>query len=106
MKIFYGEAFGWTFTDYGPQYAAFHGAGIEGGFDESQDYIAPNKPGAFVILYSNDLHASQRAVQKAGGEISVETYSFPSGKRFHFKDPPGNEPGVWTEVKASDAKLN
>lgn len=99
MKAFYTEAFGWTFTDYGPTYAAFHGAGIEGGFDESQDYIAPNSPGAFVILYSNDLDASHAAVTKAGGDVCVEAYSFPGGKRFHFKDPSGNELGIWTEVK-------
>jgi predicted enzyme related to lactoylglutathione lyase len=95
MKAFYGEAFGWTFTDYGPHYVAFHGAGIEGGFDESRDYIAPNSPGAFVILYSDDLEATQRAIKSAGGDICVETYGFPGGSRFHFKDPSGNELGVW-----------
>jgi len=99
MKAFYGEAFGWTFTDYGPTYVAFHGAGIEGGFDESQAYIAPNKPGAFVILYSDDLEASEAAVTAAGGKICVQTYGFPGGKRFHFQDPSGNELGIWTEVK-------
>lgn len=98
MKAFYGSVFGWTFTDYGPGYAAFHGAGVEGGFDESQDYIAPNKPGAFVILYSDDLGATEQTVIKAGGQVCVPTYGFPGGKRFHFKDPSGNELGVWTEV--------
>lgn len=98
MKAFYGAAFGWTFTDYGPGYAAFHGAGIEGGFDESQDYIAPNKPGAFVILYSDDLELTQKSIVDAGGDICVPTYGFPGGKRFHFKDPSGNELGVWTTV--------
>lgn len=98
MKDFYGKAFGWTFTDYGPQYSAFHGAGIEGGFDESQDYITPNKPGAFVILYSDDLDVSQAAIKNAGGVICVDTYGFPGGKRFHFKDPSWNELGVWTMV--------
>ncbi|MEP4052485.1 MAG: VOC family protein [Litorimonas sp.] len=99
MKGFYGKAFGWTFTDYGPTYVAFHGAGIEGGFDENQAYIAPNKPGAFVILYSDDLEASEAAVTAAGGKICVQTYGFPGGKRFHFQDPSGNELGIWTEVK-------
>ena len=96
MKTFYGKVFGWTFTDYGPHYVAFHGAGIEGGFDESREYIAPNKPGAFVILYSDDLEATQAAIKSAGGDICVETYGFPGGRRFHFKDPSGNELGVWT----------
>ena len=98
MKAFYGAAFGWTFTDYGPEYAAFHGAGIEGGFEQSRDYIAPNAPGAFVILYSDDLEASQKSIQDAGGTIKVETYGFPGGRRFHFADPSGNELGVWTAV--------
>ena len=96
MKAFYGKAFGWTFTDCGPHYVALHGAGIEGGFDESQDYIALNKPGAFVILYSDDLEATQAAIKSVGGEICVETYGFPGGRRFHFKDSSGNELGLWT----------
>ena len=32
MQEFYGAVFGWTFEDYGGQYVAFHGAGLEGGF--------------------------------------------------------------------------
>lgn len=100
MKSFYGEVFGWTFTDYGPEYVAFHGAGIEGGFEQSREYISPQKPGAFVILYSDDLDVSKAAICKAGGDITVDTYSFPGGKRFHFKDPSGNELGMWTEVKS------
>src|SRR5256885_329021 len=30
-KGFYGQAFGWTFTDYGPAYAAFDNGGGAGG---------------------------------------------------------------------------
>lgn len=30
-KAFYTGAFGWTFTDYGPEYAAFENAGLDGG---------------------------------------------------------------------------
>jgi len=84
MKAFYAAAFGWNFTDYGPSYVAFHGAGIEGGFDESQDYIAPNKPGAFVILYSDALEATEKTIIEAGGTICVPTYGFPGGRRFHL----------------------
>ena len=31
MKAFYATAFSWTFTDYGPSFAAFD-EGLEGGF--------------------------------------------------------------------------
>lgn len=98
MKDFYSTVFGWTFTDYGPTYAAFHGAGIEGGFDEDKTYISPKAAGAFVILYSDDLDATESAIVKAGGKIKVPTYDFPGGKRFHFMDPNGNELGVWVQA--------
>ena len=31
-KAFYGEAFGWTFTDYGPTYTEFSDGRLTGGF--------------------------------------------------------------------------
>lgn len=34
-KQFYSQAFGWTFVDYGPTYAAFD-QGLDGGFDADQ----------------------------------------------------------------------
>lgn len=96
MKDFYGSVFGWTFTDYGPEYVAFHGAGVEGGFDQSQTYISPKPAGVFVLLYSDDLETTEASIVKAGGKIAVPTYGFPGGRRFHFHDPSGNELGVWT----------
>jgi len=31
-KHFYGEAFGWSFEDYGPEYASFADGRLNGGF--------------------------------------------------------------------------
>ncbi|WP_415905730.1 hypothetical protein ACMXYW_07220 [Neptuniibacter sp. QD48_55] len=31
-KRFYSDLFDWKFTDYGPEYSAFEGAGLAGGF--------------------------------------------------------------------------
>ena len=42
-----------------------------------------------------DLEGAIR--EAAGGTISVEPFGFPGGRRFHFKDPSGNELAVWTE---------
>ncbi len=36
LKAFYSQAFGWTFTDYGPDYAAFD-QGLEGGLCDRCD---------------------------------------------------------------------
>jgi predicted enzyme related to lactoylglutathione lyase len=97
-KRFFAEALGWTFTDYGPDYA-----GIKGMADSEREVggLAKGKPtpsgGPLVVLFSNDLEATLDAVKEAGGKIVRETFSFPGGRRFHFADPDGNEFGVWAE---------
>jgi len=90
-KAFYGAAFGWTFTDYGPDYAAFEGEGTDGGFSAED---APAKP--LVILYAHDLEVMEAKVRGAGGTIVKAIFAFPGGRRFHFRDPSGNELAVWS----------
>jgi uncharacterized protein len=91
-KGFYAAAFGWTFTDYGPEYAAMS-QGLDGGFHA--DAAATAKP--LVILYATDLEAMAARVRDAGGTIVRPIFSFPGGRRFHFTDPSGNELAVWGE---------
>ncbi|HVZ47534.1 MAG TPA: VOC family protein [Gemmatimonadaceae bacterium] len=93
-KRFYGDAFGWTFTDYGPTYASFGNAAVDGGFNgEDQEMIG--RP--LVILYANDLEASLARVERAGGQVVKPIFSFPGGRRFHFTDPAGNELAIWSD---------
>lgn len=99
MKAFYGEIFGWTFTDYGPAYSSFNGAGIDGGFDGDRGARKPSRQGSLVILYSDNVDASLEAVKAAGAEISVPMFEFPGGRRFHFIDPSGNELAIWTTTE-------
>jgi len=94
MMAFYGQAFGWEFQDYGGHYVAFLGAGLEGGFRPVEQ--KPPRGGAMVILFSDDLAASEKAVTDAGAEI-LERHDFPGGSRFQFLDPSGNELAVWTK---------
>lgn len=93
VKAFYHQAFGWAFTDYGPDYVAFAGSGIEGGFERGDG----NGANPLVILFSEDLDASRSAVLAAGGTLTKDVFPFPGGRRFHFLDPAGNELGVWAE---------
>jgi len=95
-KAFYGEAFGWTFQDFGPDYLSIVGAGVDGGFNR-EAAPAPMGHGALIILYSNDIEATRRSVGDAGAEVSKEIYDFPGGRRFHFVDPNGSEVAVWSE---------
>ncbi len=93
-KAFYAAAFGWSFADYGPEYAGIQVDGKEvGGLDANGEVRAG---GPLVILYSDDLEASVAAVTQAGGTVAKPIYEFPGGRRFHFADPAGNELAVWS----------
>ena len=94
LKSFYSQAFGWSFTDYGPDYAGFD-QGLDGGFDTDAT-SKPEKP--LVVLYAHDLEAMLERVTAAGGVITLPIFSFPSGRRFHFRDPSGNDLAVWTAL--------
>ena len=91
MKSFYGTAFGWTFEDFGKEYATFHHAGIEGGFNAT-DEGRPKAP--LAVINTADIVAMELGVTQAGGKITVPTFQFPGGRRFHFTDPHGNELAV------------
>lgn len=96
-KRFYESAFGWIFTDYGPDYAGFtdsRGAREAGGLRREETVSAG---GVLVVLYSTDLEASLASVQSAGGDIVAPIFDFPGGRRFEFLDPSGNRLGVWTQ---------
>lgn len=95
MKTFYGAAFGWTFTDYGGQYADFHGAGVTGGFNPQRD--VSGDAGALIVLFAEDLLAAERAITIAGGKVDAHE-EFPGGRRFTFTDPCGNQLAVWTKA--------
>jgi predicted enzyme related to lactoylglutathione lyase len=94
IRRFYGQAFGWSFQDYGPGYTAFEGEGLDGGFATVEEPDSPKIP--LVILYAEDLEAMEAKVRAAGGVITRAIFTFPGGRRFHFRDPSGNELGVWT----------
>ncbi|SKA45611.1 hypothetical protein SAMN04488128_10752 [Chitinophaga eiseniae] len=91
-KEFYSKSFGWKFTDYGPDYTAFEGDYVDGGFTTGK----PEKGTVLVILYADDLEATQQKVEAAGGKIVKDIFSFPGGRRFHFSDPNGYELAVWS----------
>jgi predicted enzyme related to lactoylglutathione lyase len=97
-KAFYGRAFGWTFTDYGPEYTEFSDGAMKGGFTTQ----APPSPagGPLVILYADKLEAARDSVRAAGGKITRDIFAFPGGRRFHFNDADGYELAVWSEGQA------
>ncbi|MCP4259681.1 MAG: VOC family protein [Planctomycetes bacterium] len=96
-KKFFSEAFGWSFVDYGPDYVAIEGAGLNGGFYKSEKVSQTGNGSVLVVIYSSELESTLGSVKSAGGRIVQEIFSFPGGRRFHFCDPNGNEYAVWSE---------
>lgn len=99
-KRFFGQAFGWAFEAYGPDYIAFSDQGLDGGFFRS-DLAARTEAGsALIVLYSDNLEGTLAKVEAAGGEVLKPVFAFPGGRRFHFAEPGGNELAVWSESEA------
>lgn len=93
-RSFYQMVFGWKFTDYGPDYTSFDDGRISGGFDTTRTV---STDGPLVVIYAEDLEATQAAVSSRGGKVVQEIFEFPGGRRFHFTDPSGNELAVWSD---------
>jgi predicted enzyme related to lactoylglutathione lyase len=93
-KRFYSTVFRWSFTDYGPDYTSFADGRLAGGFTKTNK-VVPGGP--LIVIYSLDLLGVEQAIVENGGKITKEIFEFPGGKRFHFRDPSGNELAVWSD---------
>ncbi len=92
VRDFYAGAFGWVFTDFGPDYAATMTGDVDVELNGSTDHAIANiLP---IVEVKDDLEGALDKVVAAGGEITVPIFAFPGGRRFHFRDPNGNELGV------------
>lgn len=89
---FYAMAFGWQLTQFAPTYAATTTGDTDIGLqaDASEAGDAP-----LGVIQVDDIAAAAAAVEAAGGDIIRPVYPFPGGRRFHFRDPSGNELAVW-----------
>lgn len=87
-KAFYSEAFGFAMTDFGPTYACTMSGDVDLGLqaDSKETSRAP-----LPVIQVDSLEASEALVKRAGGSITKAAFGFPGGRRFHFRDPAGNE---------------
>ena len=96
-KAFYARALGWTFNDYGPDYAGIQDptrTGHEFGGLNSHPATARGD-GVVALARTDDADASLASVLAAGGGITVELHDYPGGRRFMFADPWGNVLGIY-----------
>lgn len=97
-KDFFAQAFGWSFVDYGPDYAAISDAGIDAGLFVSDKTVSTETGSPLIVMFSKDLEASEKLIVSCGGAIVKEIFTFPGGRRFHFSDLNGNEYAIWSDT--------
>jgi uncharacterized protein len=87
-KIFYAAAFGFAMTDFGPDYACTLTGDVDLGLqaDAKESTRAP-----LPVIQVEALESTLELVQSAGGSVTKPIFAFPGGRRFHFRDPLGNE---------------
>lgn len=90
-SAFFSATFGWGQISYGPDYDALTGAGLDGGVDQAPEKVAAT----MAIVRTEDLDAAERRVIAAGGTITKPQFDYPGGRRFHFREPGGNEMAVY-----------
>jgi predicted enzyme related to lactoylglutathione lyase len=90
-KSFYQEGFGWNLVDFGSTYAATVSGDVDVGLQG--DLAEGQKPPLPVIQVGN-LEASLERTVAAGAVLVTPIFSFPGGRRFHLRDPSGNEIAV------------
>lgn len=90
-SAFFQAAFGWGITSYGPDYDGINNAGIDGGIDQAAQKVAAT----MAVIRTGDLDDAERRVKAAGGTITRAQFDFPGGRRFHFREPGGNEMAVY-----------
>ncbi len=88
MQDFYATVFGWEFEQFGPTYACTMSGDVDLGFqaDPPEQASAP-----LPVIQVPDLEAALASVEAVGGTITRPVFAFPGGRRFHFRDPAGNE---------------
>jgi hypothetical protein len=89
-KAFYEKAFGFAFTDYGPEYAAVEGGPVQIGIAAGEEPPAP-----MPTFETDNLEATLAQVKTAGGAIVKEIFAYPGGRRFEFLDPSGNRLAIY-----------
>ncbi|SEM59221.1 hypothetical protein SAMN05192583_0753 [Sphingomonas gellani] len=86
-RRFYTEAFDWQFTDFGPDYAATMTGDVDLGLNAHPEQ---HMDSPLPVIEVADLEAVLDRVIGAGGQVVVPTFTFPGGRRFHFRDPAGH----------------
>jgi uncharacterized protein len=85
---FFEKVFGMKMTAFGPTYACTLTGDVDVGLQADPEELTK---APLLVIEVKDLAATLAAVTSAGAPITKPIFSFPGGRRFHFRDPSGNE---------------
>lgn len=97
-RAFYEQAFGWTFSAWGPPefFQIDTGGGVGGALQRRRE-IVHGRPihGFECSIAVDDIAAAEAAVKRAGGRVVMERSVIHGvGELFFFEDTEGNVAGV------------
>ncbi len=95
---FFEAMLDWSFEWFGPDYVAFHGAGLEGSIYRGEMASRSADGGALIVFYSHEIEASEELVLSRGASIIKPIFDFPGGRQFQFAEPTDNEFTFWSNV--------
>jgi predicted enzyme related to lactoylglutathione lyase len=98
-KKFFSALLGWSFQDYGPDYASFDDGRMTGGFFALEKTAGVDAGAPLVVFYHPELEKMLAEVRKLGGKVTRDIFEFPGGRRFHFREPGGGEFAIWSDKK-------
>ncbi|MBI3997919.1 MAG: VOC family protein [Armatimonadetes bacterium] len=99
-KAFYGKIFGWTFQDYGKEYALIQapGSGFIGGLQKVKK--VPTRPAVQVYIDVEDIDAKLKAIRKARGKVVRPKGEVPNmGWYAAFADNQGAVLFLWQAIR-------
>lgn len=95
-KAFYGAVFGWTFQDYGKDYAIFTTPGRAVGGGLTRVKKVPTKPALNVYIGVDDIEAASKSIKKARGKMLSRKSEIPNmGWWVKFADNQGVVLFLW-----------
>lgn len=92
---------GWKPTVYGQSYTNLTGGGIDVGVQGDADEQSPSP---LLAIRVGDLDEARQRVEDAGGVVTFGPFDFPGGRRFHFREPGGNEMAMWVAVAPDEVQ--
>lgn len=98
-KAFYGKVFGWTFQDFGKEYALFSipGGGVGGGFTKVKK--VPTKPVVQAYIEVQNLDAKLKEIRTARGKVLKPKSEVPNmGWWASFADNQGAVLFLWQSM--------